>query len=326
MPVAPDPAPTARFASDLDRLAAPGAKIGIAVSGGPDSVALLLLAAAARPGEVEAASVDHALRPDSASEAQFAAGLCEQLGVPHTVLRAEWSEPPTTAIQQRARAERYRLLGNWLRERKLAALATGHHADDQAETLLMRLTRGAGVRGLAAIRAASTVPGSKDRLVRPLLGWRRSELENICAAAGVEAIADPSNSDPQFERVRVRNAIAEADWLDPKALARSAANLAAADVALEWASAKEWARSVKATRAEIAFTPGDAPLEIRRRIAARAIALLAREGNGASLRGPEVDRLIALIRSGRTATLRGVRCSGGDVWRFVPAPARRKAS
>lgn len=323
MPLAPDLSVTARFTADLERLVAPDANIGVAVSGGPDSVALLLLAAAARPGRIEAATVDHALRPESASEAQFVANLCEQLGVPHAILRAQWDEPPRTAIQQRARAQRYRLLGGWLRERNLAALATAHHTEDQAETLLMRLSRGAGVRGLASIRAASIVPGSRHSLIRPLLGWRRSELEQICAAAGVEAIVDPGNTDPRFERVRVRKALAEADWLDPESLARSAANLAAADVALEWASAQEWERSVKASATEISYTPANAPLEIRRRIAARAIALLAREGDGASLRGAELDRLLALLRNGRTATLRGVRCSGGDVWRFAPAPARR---
>ena len=319
-----DPSLVARFTRDLDRLIPPDEKVGIALSGGPDSVALLLLAAAARPDQIEAASVDHALRPDSATEAKFAADLCEKIGVPHVILKAQWDELPKSAIQQRARAQRYRLLGGWLRDRGLGALAAAHHADDQAETLLMRLTRGSGVRGLSAMRAITTIPGSRDRLIRPLLGWRRSELEAICAAAEIEPIADPSNADPQFERVRMRKAITETEWLDPSALARSAANLAAADAALEWASAQEWSRSVQASASQISFQPGNTPLEIRRRIAARAIALLGREGNGASLRGAELDRLIAVLRSGRTATLRGVRCKGGDVWHFVPAPARRK--
>src|SRR5262245_4822549 len=129
-----------RFAADLDALIPPGARIGIAVSGGPDSLALLLLAAKARPNAIEAATVDHGLRPESADEAAMVASLCNRLGVPHRVLPADWSEPPISNVQSEARAMRYRLLNDWAIERGLAAIATGHHADDQAETLLMRLS------------------------------------------------------------------------------------------------------------------------------------------------------------------------------------------
>lgn len=324
MQLAPNPELVARFAAGLDRLVAADAGIGVAVSGGPDSLALLLLAAAARPGKIEAATVDHALRPESAAEAQRVADLCGQLGVPHSILTAQWRAPPETAIQERARAERYRLLRGWLDQRSLGALATAHHLDDQAETLLMRLTRGAGVRGLAAIRPLGSVPGSRQKLVRPLLGWSRLELGQVCQAAGVDPVSDPSNDDEQFERVRMRRAMAEADWLDPRALARSAANLAMADVALDWAAAREWDRSVDSSARGIAYRPDTAPREIRRRIAARAVAMLATEGKGAGLRGREIDGLLGILRSGRAATLRGVRCSGGEVWTFAPAPPRRR--
>src|SRR5437868_14333183 len=106
----PEPALVDRFRGDLDALVAPDSRVGVAVSGGPDSLALLLLAAAARPGEVEAATVDHALRPESTKEAETVAGICEQLGVPHVICTVEWEEKPKTAIQERARAARYRLL------------------------------------------------------------------------------------------------------------------------------------------------------------------------------------------------------------------------
>src|SRR5437867_3086148 len=190
-----DPAILDRFARDLDALIAPGARIGIAVSGGPDSLALLLLAAGARPGQIEAATVDHALRPGSRTEAELVAELCGRLGVPHNILTARWNHIPTTAIQEKARNERYRLLGFWAEERGLGALATGHHADDQAETLLMRLNRGSGVRGLAGMRSRSITPGNHVRLIRPLLGWRRTELRQICEDAGATPVADPSNED-----------------------------------------------------------------------------------------------------------------------------------
>src|SRR5258708_36278065 len=99
--------------------------------------------------------------------------VCRDLGVPHVMLTIDWTKKPDTAIQERARKARYRLLGRWLSDRDLKALATAHHADDQAETLVMRLNRGSGVRGLAGMRPVGRVPGSDSPLLRPLLGWRR---------------------------------------------------------------------------------------------------------------------------------------------------------
>ena len=311
-----------RFRGDLDPLIALGARIGIAASGGPDSLALLLLAAAARSGDVEAATVDHALRPEAASEAALVGQICSELAVPHSILTARWADIPETAIQERARQQRYRLLGYWAEERRLDAIVMGHHADDQAETVLMRLARGSGVRGLAGMRARSVTPGSHVRLVRPLLRWRRSELEQICAAAGLEPVADPSNLDERFERVRVRRALSDDDWLDPAAIAHSAANLADADTALEWAAKNEWRRAVSERHGSIMFRPTDLPAEIVRRIVARAIRALATEGDP-ELRGREVDQLLSVLASDGQATLRGVRCSGGNDWRFTAAPVRR---
>lgn len=323
MQLAPAPELVARFAARLDHLLPPQSSLGVAVSGGPDSVALLLLAAAARPGKIEAATVDHALRPHSAGEAAGVAKLCKALSVPHSTLTARWGVPPDSAIQERARAERYRLLGEWAGGRGLAAIATAHHRDDQVETLMMRLARGSGVRGLGAIRPLALVPGSEHQLVRPLLSWSRSELRQLCEAAGVETVDDPSNQDEQFERVRVRKQLANAEWLDAGAVARSATNLAAADAALDWAMAREWERSVSRTKQQITYRPAGAPLEIRRRVVEQAIGLVATEGEGVALRGREIDKLLEMLAAGGTATLRGARCSGGEVWTFAPAPPRR---
>lgn len=320
----PSPELVERFAHDLDALSAPGERIGIAVSGGPDSMALLLLAAAARPGMVEVATVDHALRPESRSEAEMVAGICAKLGVPHQILTVEWSENPKAAIQERAREARYRLLTKWIRRSGLAALATAHHLDDQAETFVMRLLRGAGVRGLAGMRRTARTPGGDVPLLRPLLSWRHSELEQVCIDAAVAPVADPSNADELFERVRVRRDLAETDWLNPEALALSAAYLSDADAALRWAATREWDRSVTAADGEIVYRPDDAPREIQRRIARRAVLRLAREGDGADLRGRELDRLLTALRSGGQATLRGVLCVGGEQWRFLPAPQRTR--
>ena len=320
----PAPELIERFQRDLEPLAAADVRIGLAVSGGPDSLALLLLAAAARPGMIEVATVDHALRPESRGEAEFVASLCEQLGVPHEILTVKWKPKPQSALQERARIERYRLLADWARERGLGAIATAHHLDDQVETFVMRLARGAGVRGLAGMRRRAPAPGSNIPLVRPLLGWRRSELEQICADAGITHVDDPSNSDQQFERVRIRQALSQLPQIDLKAVGKSLAHLSQADAALQWATTKEWERTVTANDAEVLYRPDSAPREIRRRIVSRAVASLAKEGQGADLRGRELDQLLAALNAGRKATLRGVLCSGGEEWRFIPAPNRTR--
>ena len=312
-----------RFRTELDALVAPQATLGLAVSGGPDSLALLILAARARPLQVEAATIDHALRPESRVEAEMVAAVCDRLGVPHRILTASWGEKPQTAIQERARLMRYRLLGEWARSRGLSAIATAHHLDDQAETFLMRLARGAGVKGLAGMRRVAQPVGNGLAVIRPLLGWRHSELEAVCAAAGIDPVQDPSNGDEQFERVRIRQALAGSDWLDPAAVAGSASHLAEADAALRWATDVEWQRAVTHAGGEIVYRPTSAPREIRRRIIHRALLVLANEGAGAELRGRELDQVLAALRTGRRATLRGVLCIGGPEWRFTRAPARR---
>jgi tRNA(Ile)-lysidine synthase len=311
---------TERFTQTLDSLVKPGASIALAVSGGPDSLAMLLLAAEARPSLIDVATVDHALRPEGRAEAEMVAELCARLGIPHKILTATWDEKPETAVQERAREMRYRLLGEWAREQGIGVLMTAHHLDDQAETFLMRLSRGAGVKGLGSMRAVT--PGPKLSIVRPLLGWRHSQLEAVCSAAGVKPAEDPSNHDEQFERVRIRKALAESDWLDPAAIGRSAGHLAEADAALHWASTIEWQRGVTRQGAQIVYRPSDAPREIRRRIIRRAVLALATEGGGAEPRGRELDRLLTALVSGKRATLRGVLCIGGPQWRFAKAPAR----
>jgi tRNA(Ile)-lysidine synthase len=212
-----------------------------------------------------------------------------------------------------------------MHQRGLGALLTAHHLDDQAETLVMRLNRGSGVRGLAGMRRKSKVPGYPDfSLLRPLLSWRRAELERVCSEADVEPVADPSNLDERFERIRIRQALAAADWLDPDALARSAENLAWSDEALEWASGQVWAGLVEENDNEIVYRDPGAPRDILRRIVAMAIARLGNEGEPDDLRGRELDRLLSDLAAARTTTLRGVRCSGGPQWTFSRAAPRSR--
>ena len=218
---------------------------------------------------------------------------------------------------------RYKALSEWAQARKIDVVATAHHAEDQAETLLMRLVRGSGVRGLAGMRAIRKFPGSNIALARPLLRWTRGELAEICANAGVEPAIDPSNSDPKFERVRVRETLAETEWLDPVGLAKSATYLTQADEALRWSAKQEWDKRVTEEDEVITLDPAGLPYELRRRIVQTILGKLKSEGRGVDLRGRELDQLLAVLSRGRQATLRGVLCGGGDSWRFAKAPKRK---
>ena len=314
----PDPQLVARFTANLATLVAPGSKVGVAVSGGPDSLALLLLAAAAGPGLIAAASVDHGLRPESRGEAAMVAALCEQLGVAHSILTVEWRKPPGSNQQARAREARYQLLGDWALGLGLPAVATAHHLDDQAETLLMRLARGAGVGGLGATRASRPLVKTV-RLVRPLLGWRKAELERLIASAGVTAVDDPSNRDHRHDRVRMREWLKRADWADPERLAASAAWLNEADEALEWALGPLADARTKRDGGSLLIDASDIPRELQRRLLLAAFAELG----APRPRGPELARALDLLRKGSTTTLGGLKLEGGEMWRLRPAPPRR---
>mgnify|MGYP000414373972 FL=1 len=305
-----------RFAADLRALWPDGGRLGLAVSGGPDSLALLVLAAAALPGRVSAATVDHGLRADSAAEAAHVAAICGDLDVPHETL-AVAVEPGN--VQSAARAARYAALEQWAVRHELAALATAHHADDQAETLLLRLNRASGVAGLAGVRARGTVPGTRLPLLRPLLGWRRAELADIVAAAGLDPVDDPSNRDDRFDRARLRKALAQADWLDVPALAQSAVHLADADSALQWAAAREWAEQVERGAMGITYRP-QAP----RAVALRVLARIVTELDGEAPRGSAVARLFDTLLARQPASIGGLvaRALPGG-WSFARAPKRR---
>lgn len=215
---------------------APPPKLGVAVSGGGDSVALLhALTRCFEPGQVElhAATVDHGLRPAARDEAARVAELCDRLGVPHTVLT--WSGWDGSGnLQAEARRARYRLLGDWLRKRGVTALALGHTADDQAETFLMRLSRSAGVDGLSGMRPVRTAQGVT--LIRPLLSVTREELRGYLRRNQLDWSEDPSNSDTRFSRVRARNALEALGslGLTAKTLSEVADNMASARAALDW--------------------------------------------------------------------------------------------
>lgn len=275
----------------------------------------MLLAQAALPGAIEAATVDHGLRPEAAAEARFVAGICAARGIPHEILSVEVAPGN---VQDRARQARYAALAQWLERRGLDALATAHHADDQAETLLMRLNRASGLAGLAGIRPRTFVPDREHLLLRPLLGWRQAELEEVVARAGIEPVRDPSNADPGFDRVRIRQGLAGTPWINVSGLAASAGNLADAEDALAWATAREYAERVSQAGAGLRYSPL-APSAICLRVVGRIIAEL-----GQPARGGEVARLVTALEGGGEGNLGGVLArAGADGWVFAAEPPRR---
>lgn len=267
---------------------------------------------------MEAATVDHGLRPESAAEAEMVAAVCAVLGVPHTTLKVELAPGN---LQQEARLARYRALAEWQQARGLDLLLTAHHADDQAETLLMRLNRGSGVAGLAGVRPRGRNPASGGAVLRPLLGWRKAELEAVVRACGIDPVQDPSNADERFDRARLRKALRAADWLDPAALAQSAAWLAQGDAALAHYAEAEWDARITASEGAITYCPAPgAPRETRLRVLARAVEQLG----GEPPRLSQVADLLDALERGEGGNLAGVLARArGAGWVLRPEPPRR---
>ncbi|MDP2357907.1 MAG: tRNA lysidine(34) synthetase TilS [Beijerinckiaceae bacterium] len=273
-----------RLATGLLAPAQAASGVLVAVSGGPDSMALLELAArwrleaaagAARP-PLFAATVDHGLRPDSLAEARMAADFAAARGVPHEILH--WTgDKPQTRLQERARAARYALLAAEARRVGADFILTAHHADDQAETILMRLVRGSAVAGLAGMAVMS--PREGLTLFRPFLGVRKSALVAFCDSGGVSFVRDPSNENPRFGRTGARRLalMLEAQGLGPHEWARLARRAARAEAAL-----------AAATEAALAQLPaGPASMAVLagfpEEIAMRCLAGHVREAGGAQI-------------------------------------------
>ena len=242
--------------------------------------------------------------------------VCAGLGVPHAVLAVQVA---AGNLQAAARSARYAALADWARGAGLAAIATAHHADDQAETVLLRLNRGSGVAGVAGVRARGLVADTQLPLVRPILGFRRAELAAVANAAGLEPAQDPSNEDDRFDRARLRKELSAADWLDVPALAASAAHLADADAALEWAAQREWSECVSRAPLGLTYRP-QAP----RAVAMRVLARIVRELDGEDPRGSAVARLFDSLLARETASIGNlVARATSDGWSFSKAPQRR---
>jgi tRNA(Ile)-lysidine synthase len=321
--------------ADIDALFAPFVRakaLLIAVSGGPDSTALLVMAAewAKRRGKtrIEAATVDHGLRPESANEAKAVAALCARLGLGHRVL--QWKGvKPTSRLQERAREARYRLLVDHAKAIGADAVMTAHHADDQAETVLFRLLRGSGVAGLRGMDSITERDGMT--IARPLIALKKRDLIAFADARGAAFIDDPSNTDPRFARTRLRALLARLDQegLNAEALDRLARRARETEEALTHLTAEVEARigSEETIDGRALFA---APIAIAQRILARRIAEAG--GRDATRIGLEkIETLTAGLRDSHKerqaygANVGGVvvRLSTKGRLSFAPEPPRK---
>ncbi|MGC1777669.1 MAG: tRNA lysidine(34) synthetase TilS [Xanthobacteraceae bacterium] len=294
----------------------------LAVSGGPDSTALMLLAARwvearKRAPKLLAITVDHGLRAQSAGEAAVVKRLARRLGVAHRTLRWRGSKPKS-GLQEAARGARYRLLARAARQAGYDHVLTAHTLDDQAETVLFRLARGSGLTGLGGMALAAPLPDDQENslfLVRPFLGLPKARLVATLEAAGIAFTDDPSNRDPRFSRARLRSfmpALAK-EGLDPHGLSRLAMRLRRAEGAIEFAvSAARAALAPESwpERGPIAFATAQfagLPAEVGLRLLGRAVAHTGDEGP------VELGKLEALYDSLRQAQSRLRRTLAGAV-------------
>ena len=284
-------------------------RVILAVSGGADSTALMVLAQRWRRRRVRgpqlvAATVDHGLRPRSQSEAKAVGTLARRLGLKHEILNWRGGKPKT-GVEAAARAARYRLLAELARRLGAEAIATAHTLDDQAETVLMRLAAGSGPAGLAGMRPRDTRHGIV--LLRPFLGLRKAQLMATLARAGIAWVDDPMNADPAFARARLRAAgtVLAREGLTAERVARLAERMARYEEAV--------AAAVEAARARVADPQRPGRLDGRALIAAPeevALRLLAAAIAGAGTAcGAEkplrLQRLEALWHDLRTAVAAG---------------------
>ncbi|MDE2283039.1 MAG: tRNA lysidine(34) synthetase TilS [Hyphomicrobiales bacterium] len=315
----------------------------LAVSGGSDSTALLLLAARwagrlkkrrKRSPKLLAVTVDHGLRSESAREAKAVGRLARRLGVRHAVVR--WRDAkPKTGLQEAARHARYRLLAQAAVRAGCEHVLTAHTLDDQAETVLFRLARGSGLTGLAGMAHALPIPIGEESavfLVRPLLGVAKVRLVATLRGARVTHSEDPSNRDPRFARTRIRLLLAQLaqEGLDARAIARLAARMRRAETTIEFVVAAACdALAPRPWQSPVVFDAmrfNDLPAEVGLRLLGRAVAHVGNEG---PVELGKLELLYEALRKARVPlrrTLAGALVAAGGGRIVVErAPSRRQA-
>ncbi len=286
--------------------------VAAAVSGGPDSLALALLAApwvAGRGGTLTALVVDHGLNEGAAAAAKRAMAWLAARGIAAVGLRWEGAKPKA-GVQAAARDARYRLLGEWCAANGVFHLLTAHHRNDQAETLLLRLAAGSGFDGLAGMPPVQETRWG--RILRPLLPVDPTRLRATLDSAGQGWIEDPANADPAFARARLRHSagVLAREGLTPARLAATASRIAAARAVLEGETAALLARSVSVYPTGYALVDREAlaaaPWDLSRRALERILGCI-----GGRRHPPRHNRLVPLLQALRSGGVVKPRTLGG---------------
>jgi tRNA(Ile)-lysidine synthase len=296
------PVGAAEFEAALARLDVK-APFALAVSGGADSLALMLLAAAwckkhKQPPPL-ALTVDHGLRPEAADEAAQVGAWARAYDIAHETLVWRSRKRAAGNIQALAREARYELIGARMRGAGLHVLLTGHTLDDQAETFLLRLARGSGLHGLSGMADVAPFPLARYRdlkIARPLLGFAHDRLTATLAARGQRWLTDPSNANDRFARVKVRNAAdaLKAAGLTNERIAAAAAQLARARQAIDAAVAALIAAAVDVAPWGYALVDVERLAAAPREVALRTLARLI-EVVGGSAYPPRFEQTEAAL-------------------------------
>ena len=326
----PSPVGKAEFAALMTRLGPfePQPHLAVAVSGGRDSMALVLLAdrwARARGGRITALTVDHGLRPESLKEAHRVHGWLARRGIAHRILRWTGSKPAAN-LQSAARNARYRHLSAWCERGGVLHLLLAHQAEDQAETFLLRLARESGIDGLASMAAVSEL--SAVRLLRPLLSIARERLAATLRSAGQAWVDDPSNENTAHARIRLRHLreVLEAEGLTVARLARTAHHIATARAHSEGQVAALLARAARIHPAGFCEVDLGILLEAPASTALRALSSILQTIGGAAYpaRFERLERLYRALAAGTGAgfTLAGCRIArASPLWLVCREPA-----
>ncbi|GLS85625.1 tRNA(Ile)-lysidine synthase [Cypionkella aquatica] len=308
MPVgAAPPDPDAQLLEIASKAYPDTARIGVMVSGGGDSMALLHLLQRCHPGRVAALTIDHGLRAEARAEAEMVAAFCAARAIPHQI--SLWQRKDVAGnLMDAARRARYQIAEAWAVAQDIAQIAVGHTADDQAETFLIGLARQAGIDGLSGMR--SSWGQGQVQFSRPLLGVSRADLRGYLRRHAVNWVEDPSNSDLHYTRVKARNALATlADFgITATKLAVVADNLESA----RWALTRQMAEAAQGfaqTATGMLTLPRETYLALPAEIQRRLLIAALRWMSGAAY-PPREHGLAAVqtaLAAGKDATLGGVR-------------------
>jgi tRNA(Ile)-lysidine synthase len=299
-----------------------GSSLGVAVSGGSDSMALLTLAAEYRDAagaSLRAVTIDHGLRTEAKDEARFVGGVCEAIGVTHDIVA--WERAAAGPVSQdEARRARHTMLAEWAMRHGVERIALGHTRDDRLETFLMRARQGSGWHGLAGPMPNSVSPvwpeGRLMPLIRPLLGFGRDELRTELMSRGANWVEDPSNDATRFERVRMRKLLAR---MSPSARTQ-ALNVMDGLMRLRAAVTGEALALLKHLQASGPSGEMGIPLGMRAMTGAEAwirfveTVVMAAGGGKRAPRRDGLDRLLSRIAASDPQLARGVTLAGARIW------------